>query len=175
MKSATWLGWAPAMAISAFMLALVSPAVAQDLKSDRATLVGLTGVGVVVENVDPTAEKDGLARSTLQNDVELKLRQAGIRVLSENELISAPGFPTLYLQVTAIRHEMGLYAYCIKLEVQQVVRLLRDPSITSAATTWEARGEIGVVGKQNLSTVREYVRDQVDQFINAYLAANPKR
>jgi hypothetical protein len=175
MKSATWLGWRFTMAIVVFILALVTPAGAQDTILGRATLAGLTGVHVHVERMNPDAEKEGLSHSTLQTDVELRLRQAGIRVLSEEEAVAAPGLPWLYLQVTTLRKERGLYAYFIKVWVRQLVRLFRDPDIGSVATTWETPGVIGVIGSKNLSTVREDVRDEIDQFINAYLAANPKR
>ncbi len=175
MKFATWLGWTPVMVISAFILALVSPAAAQDTKSERATLAGLTGVYVLVEAMTPDAERDGLARSTLQTDVELKLRQAGIRVLSENEFTEVPRSPMLYLRVSTFRRsELSVSAFHIKLEVAQVVRLVRDPTITLPAATWEIN-RLGLVGSDKLSKVRENVRDAVDQFINAYLAANPKR
>ena len=43
------------------------------------------------------------------------------------------------------------------------------------APTWSAAGVIGTVGYQKLGSLREDVRDLTDQFINAYLAANPKR
>jgi hypothetical protein len=175
MKSATWLGWAPTMVISAVMLALLSPAAAADTAYERATLVGLTGVGVFVERMDPTAEKGGLAQSTLQTDVELKLRQAGIRVLGENEYPLAPGSPRLYLRVSTFRLELPLYAFDITLGLYQAVRLLRDPSIVIGAATWETNGRIGTVGENKLSTLRERARDEVDKFINAYLAANPQK
>jgi len=40
---------------------------------------------------------------------------------------------------------------------------------------WSAPGKIGTVGIRKLFQLRERVRDIVDQFLNAYLAANPKR
>ncbi len=174
MKSATRFGWTPAMAISALIMALVSPAVAQDTENTRATLAGLTGVEVLVEGMGTDAEKDGLAKSTLQTDVELKLRQAGICVLGENERFAVPGSPLLYLRVSTLLGE-GLYVFDIILELNQMVRLVRNPSITLLTRTWAATGKFGLVGKNKLSTKREDVRDQVDQFINAYLAANPKK
>jgi len=178
MERAMWVGWTPAMIISAFIMALVSPAVAQDTEGERATLAGLTGVYVLVEGMKPDAEKDGLARSTLQTDVELKLRQEKIRVLTSGERLAAPGMPYLYLRVGTfknIKSDMGLYAFVINLELIQEVRLTRNPAITSLGATWQARGFVGTVGAENLHIVRDDVRDQVDQFLNAYLAANPKR
>lgn len=176
MKSATWLGWTPAMAISGFIMALVSPAVALDTKSERATLAGLTGVEVVVEDMDPDAEREGLAKTTLRTDVELKLRQAGIRILTVTERLAAPGMPYLYLRVATLRDEAvgGLYAINIALEVNQEVRLTRNPTTTAYAPTWGA-GAVGLYSARKLPTARDVVRDFADQFINAYLAANPKR
>jgi hypothetical protein len=163
-----------AMAL-AFLLVSVSPALS-DSPLERATLAGLTGVGVRVEPMDPDAEKDGLTTSTLQTDVELKLRQAGIRVLTATEMFGVPGYPYLYLRVaTGKVDELGVLAYEIELHLIQEVRLPRNPAITSWAATWRATGKIGTIGSRQLPSVREYVRDIVDQFINAYLAANPKR
>ncbi len=159
------------------MMAPVSLILA-DSELERATLVGLKGVEVVVEEVDPEAERDGLVKSTLQTEVELKLRQAGILVLSRTQAGSTPGNPWLYLRVSAVKGSgtlQRLYVFSVSLELNQIVRLDRNPSVITFARTWSARGFIGTVGAANLSSVRESVRDRVDEFINAYLAANPKR
>jgi hypothetical protein len=164
----------PSVMILAFMLCHVSPAY-PELPGERATLAGLTGVEVVVETMKPDAEREGLAGSTIQTDVELKLRQAGIRVLTSSDGFLAPGNPYLYLNVNTSRTRTGIYAYCIELQVKQGVKLTRNPAIISSSPTWQARGYVGTVGASNLHTVRDDVRDMVDQFVNAYLAANPKR
>jgi hypothetical protein len=62
-----------------------------DTEGERATLRGLDGVQVVVEDLQPDVERNGLTRQQLQTDVELRLRKAGIRVLTEQELDRAPG------------------------------------------------------------------------------------
>jgi len=164
----------PSVMALAFMLVHVSPALS-DSPRERATLAGLTGVGVVVEAMDPDAEKDGLTTSTLRTEVELKLRQAGIRVLTEAERAVAPGSPFLYLRVATMKSDgVGVYIYNITLELVQEVRLTRNPAITMLATTWRVGGFLGIIQHRNLSQVRESVRDVMDQFLNAYLAANPK-
>jgi hypothetical protein len=164
----------PSVMALAFMLVHVSPALS-DWPHERASLAGLTGVTVVVEGMRPDAEREGLRQSTLQTDVELKLRQAGIRVLTEAERILTPGIPRLYLNVnTMLRDEIGAFAFSINLRLMQKVRLDRNPIIVSEGTTWST-GSVGTVGVRELATVRESIRDQVDEFINAYLAANPKR
>jgi hypothetical protein len=121
---------------------------------------------VVVENLKPDVERDGLNASTLQTDVELKLRQAGIRVEETTAY--------LYVRVTTLKRE-AMYAYSMTANLSQHVVLVRDPAISANAVTWNALGGIGMVGSARLSVIRDYVRDVVDEFVNAYLAANPKR
>jgi hypothetical protein len=84
-----------------WLLLAITPLAAGDSDEERQTLVGLKGVRVVVENINPNAEKDGLSLVLLQTDVELKLRQAGIPVLTGEETFRAPGSPFLYLVVSA--------------------------------------------------------------------------
>lgn len=42
------------------------------------------------------------------------------------------------------------------------------------ASTWDV-GVFGDVGKFNVRSLRDNVKDKVDEFINAYPAANPKK
>ncbi len=151
---------------------------ASDDELARATLKGLRGVHVIVENIDSEAERAGLAQATLRTDVELKLRQAGIAVLSRTEAFATPGKPVLYLDVHARAPRgaaSGSYAYSIHLELQQLVVLERNAAMILLAPTWSTPGGVGIVASAQLSTVvRENVRDEVDRFINAWLSVNPK-
>ena len=155
-------------------MALVSSALAQDPTAAE-TLRGLTGVDVVVEDpqAGPEAERAGLTRSTLQSDIESQLREAGIRVLSDDEWQAAPDRPWLFVRVQTMRPAAGVYGYIISVDVMQRVRLARDPNIDAVAMTWTT-GEIGSVGGDNVSRIRDSVQAQVDLFINAYWAVNPK-
>ena len=58
---------------------------------DRKSLRGLKGIAVVVEALQPEAERDGLTKSQIKTDIELKLRQAGIHVLTTEESFKTPG------------------------------------------------------------------------------------
>jgi hypothetical protein len=157
------------------MLELALPSLAHTDEGVNKTLMGLIGVHVTVEMMRPDAERDGLLRSTLQTDVELRLRQAGIKVLSREERSIDIGFPILYLNVNTLKTGDGFYAYAISLRLRQAARLIRNSEIIALVDTWNATGVIAVVGKTKLSDVREDVKDKVDEFLNAYLAANPKR
>jgi hypothetical protein len=176
MDGVIWSWWKSSMVALTLILATVYHVLAQDTQFNRATLAGLTGLDVIVDDMNPNAERDGLAKSALQTDVELRLRHAGIRVLTENESIAAPGSPYLHLRVMAAKNDLRMYGYSIELELKQLVRLDRDPSMRSVATTWGALVGVGIVPAGDLShVVRERVRDAVDGFINDFLAANPKR
>ena len=146
---------------------LAVPAWGQDSPAQRATLKGVTIIEVVVEEVDPVAERDGFTRSQLRTDVELRLRQAGITV-----------GPTLtghlYVNVDTVKSDNGqTYAYNILVQYMQPVVLARDPKASIFATTWETGG-VHMVAANRLREVRRSVANYVDHFINAYLEQNPK-
>jgi len=153
----------------------VSPLVGQeDDEASRATLVGLPGVDVVVEQIADDAQGDGLDTLQVRTDVEVKLRQAGIRVLSKEEWLSTAGRPYLYVNIQTVKNKQSVYAFSARVELRQSVTLVRQPSLRQLLTTWSTPGYIGTAGSQKLATLRDDVRDLTDQFINAYLAANPK-
>ena len=140
---------------------------------DRAkeTLRDLSGVTVVIEPMTPQAEQDGLTQRQLQTDVERQLHAAGIRVFTKEEWQTTPGSPYLYVNVAALKKQYGLYAYAIEVCLNQLVTLIRNQHIQEFAETWETR-EVGTVGEDQLSTVRESVASHVDEFIRDYFSVN---
>lgn len=168
-----------AAVVAAIVVALcVRTAGAQiDSQHSRPSLRGLKGVHVLVlvivgdENSD--AEHAGLTRRQLQTQVELRLRKARIPVLSEEELLRSPGAPYLCVKVDARKVSEGLYAVFVRVTLTQQVLLLRDPKVRVPASTWGSTGVIGGVGESRLREIRDAVADEVDEFINAYLAVNP--
>lgn len=143
----------------------------------RDALKGLQGVRVLVEKLTPEVEKYGLTSQQLQTDVELRLRQNGIRVLSGQEQFSTPGMPYLYVNVgITMRDDIPLAVFVISVELNQNVFLARDTTKLCIASTWDTKGVVGSVGLDKIeTTIREDVIDNVDQFINDYLAVNPKK
>lgn len=139
----------------------------------RETLIGLSGVVVVIETLKPDAEADGLSVTELQTDVELRLTQGGIRVLPRQEWRETPGRPWLYVSVSTIKHS-GSYFFSVDVQLKQDVSLPRQPSITTSSATWEL-GSIGFVNPEILpAKIRESVGAYVDSFISDYSAANSK-
>jgi hypothetical protein len=136
----------------------------------RDTLKGLHGVNVLVEELQPEAEKYGLTKEAIQTDTELRLRQYGIKVLSPEE----PLISWLYINVTTVVDEpLGIAAVAVQVQFRQQVLLYRNLKTRVIATTWR-KDMVVRVGATKLKDVRESVKDLVDKFINDYLAVNPK-
>ena len=148
---------------------------ALDNEVTRSTLRGIKGVYVIVDSLTPEIEKSGLIVDLLKTDVELKLRLAGIKVLSNEEFHAGPAGIIPILGVTpTIMKSTTIYIYNIGIMLNQGVILLRQQEDlkVSIAITW-SHGLTGFTS--NLHSIRDRVKDLVDIFINAYLSVNPKK
>jgi hypothetical protein len=149
-----------------------------DSKATRESLRGLTGVEVLAENISQDLTSGGLTTSQIQTDVELRLRKAGIRVLTEEQASDTLGNPYLYIRVIGMQDRtvagrvLG-HSIFIGVSLKQKVWLVRDPDLrVFYGETWDVATLLSIP-PSNLRSVREEVADLVDQFINAYLAVNP--
>jgi hypothetical protein len=103
---------------------------------DDSSLGGVKAFKVIVEGIQKNIP--GLTPDDLQTDVELRCRQAGVKL--ENS-------PGVYLYIDVALQELfyangrseGVYAVSIGVEFRQPVLLERDPAIHVIATTWSAR------------------------------------
>jgi len=138
-------------------------------------LAGLQGMYVVVEDFDLDAKEAGLTEEKIRADVELKLRLAGIKVLSVEEGLATKSKAFLYVDVTTVKEKLHQeYAGSVEVSLRERVYLARDPETITLAATWDKIG-IGL-GSSDIAKrkIRESIKDLVDEFINDYLAANPK-
>jgi hypothetical protein len=143
-------------------------------ENQRRSLVGLREVAVVVEALQDESVRDGLSTQDIRTYVELRLRQSGI---------SIPTVPTgiggawLYINVNVQkRTDIALYAVNVHVSLNQDVILLRDPMTTVfGIPTWWREGVFTTGSSLLREGTRRSVRDLVDEFLNDYLAANPKR
>jgi len=118
---------------------------------------------VLFEGLPEDAGKLGVHKDTLQTDVELRIRQNGIKVTDNLKDTQA----IIYVNVSVVDN-----AAAIEVSIEQPARLLRNNSIFSLATTWNTGGLI--VKVRGEKDVREYLLDLVDKFINAWLSVNPR-
>jgi hypothetical protein len=140
---------------------------ADDTPEERATLRGIKAVRLVVWDLHPDAEADGLTAGQLRSDVEGRLRKAGIAMSQ-----SAKTF--LNVTVNTSGRENGWYFCVIEVNIAQRVALVRDRKTIIVVATWRI-GNFGGVSAPELSRyVRGTVADQVEMFIRAYREQNPK-
>ena len=156
------------------ILCSTSPAFADDDVSSRESLKGLPGVFVIVQDLEPAIEQAGLTKADIQMDVELRLRLAGIPVLSRAEWITTPGGPYLYVNTNVFNSNNTVWPFSVEISSMQRVILERGSANIFFAPTWSVT-TVGSVGSNKLTQVKDVVKEYVDQFINAYLAVNPKK
>ena len=163
--------WVVLMVIVSSSLIFASHIFAKDTQEEEPSLQGLHGVLVSTQILAPDFDRDVLPSSQIQTDVESQLGAAGITVLTKEQWQTTPGNPLLGIAVSACEHE-GLYAVCIDVVLAQLVRLDRNLDISMWAETWST-GVVGIAVEESLApTVCNWMREMIDKFINAYLAAN---
>ena len=146
-------------------------------KYERKSLVGIEGIWVYVEDLNPDAKAAGLRKDLFQTDIELKLRLAGIKVLSKEEYLTTSGRPYLFLSIHVLTSNDNppFYAVATGLNLRQGVFLTRDLKIESVdAITWLEAGVLLLSRRYLESDIRKQIKQMTDIFINDYLAANPK-
>jgi hypothetical protein len=170
--------------LSIFVLVLVlagwtSEVLALDDETTRFSLTGLRGIAVVVKDINPDAERDGLKRDQIKTDVELRLRETGIKVPTESERLAIPDFPLLTINVDVEKSkDLELYNYNIEVELyKQVISNPHDETRFAEydqIKTWSSGLTTSIPSNGLKSSVQKDVVYLVDKFISAYLAANPK-
>jgi len=132
------------------------------------TLARLGTLAVIVEELPPGARLVNLSTNAIQTDAELKLRLAGIHVVSGLEARSLPGDPYIWIQVTIT--DDGSAAN-VNVMLRQGTKLERNGESAFGAGTWDSTILIARPSQQG---IRDTVKDILDQFLNAWLSVNPK-
>ena len=158
--------------LAGWCLSLPGAAAANDSQAERVTLTGLTPISVVVEDLAPIAERNGLTGATFQADVERRLRQAGITMTPDADAY-------LYVRLTVADPGTSTptpLPYVVEVTIMQEVTLprgLRARTPLQCPTWWVSR--LGLVSPDGLRrVVSDRVGELVDQFVRAYQSVNPK-
>lgn len=148
--------------IGALYLFFAGAAYAEDSEASRRTLKGLTGVYVIVEEFQPNLLKYekyttqfGPNKESCRQEVERKLKEAGMRAFSAQEWQKTPGRPVLYVNVNTHETEKYWFSYDIKLELRQRVVLEAHPEIKVLADTWS----LNVTGMTNIGNLKQIRQD----------------
>lgn len=131
---------------------------------ERVSLIGITSLQVVVEDLNPLVVSDGLDRERIREKVSLRLEQAGIIVEEQAE-------HALYIHLDAVKNDLGLYSYSTSFQLLQMVLLFRDPGIVTWGTTWSSHNT-GAVAPDQIHQLELEVQRGVQMFLEDYRAAN---
>ena len=138
-------------------------------------LVGVKGVHVMVSPLQEDVQLAGLTREQLKTDVESKIRQAGIKVYTQEEWLASEDQTRLYVNVSTTSRG-NFFGYSTGLKFSQNVYLARKPNrMCPGAITWFTNSVRTCDSSQFAKIARDKFKDYTDKFINDYLTANPKK
>lgn len=139
---------------------------------DDLVMVGVRGAGAAVTLNDAAAKN--LDAKVLKTNLEMRMRQAGL-------IVAADGFQTRFVELTVqglpVEQLSGALMYSVTLSLMETVRFpafdrFADQKAT-LAPIW-TKAQIGILGSDNIQELDKEVATKMDEFINAYLKANPK-
>lgn len=145
-------------------LGLASPAALGQDEAERENLTDIREVNVIVERLADDVEAAGLRRDMVADAIEQRLEQRGVPL--GNSRLAAD----LYVNVATVQGSTGLYAYCVRVAVQQLVTI-EGNQLRTFADTWDL-ASVGTVGRGNLPDVQTVVLQIVDVFGDDYLEVN---
>jgi hypothetical protein len=163
------------VAVFAFLAVPVLTAYAFDAEASRETLKGLAGFYVLIEELNPNiakyanVQKNQITTQTLKIQVENRLRAAGIRILSWDEMMKTPERPILYISVNTHEYEKFWYAYNILVEVRQLVSLASQPGKAISGSTWS----LNMTGVMNIGQLRT-LYDNLGLLLTGFVEAHKK-
>ncbi len=171
LRSLAWLAAVGGVLTVATTGAAQPPEVKPVVKS---ALVGLPGVYVHLTEIAPAGASADVSPKFLRQTIEDRLKEAGIRVLSREELASTPGTPILEVQFCLLRHEtLALYQYSIETVLWEKVALERNRDLVVQAVTWRSGVKFGnALGELLSGRIQDVFDYQIGRFVHDYDAAN---
>lgn len=144
-----------------------------DDQTARDTLRGISAITVSVTYWGRTdSEPPGLSKDQVKNNVELRLREAGIRVVDPKEAVRLKHVSAELLVLINCMDYQSIYACYLETQLVQAVHVEKNDQFT-VTPTWSVK-RFALLGTDRIRVIHEYARDMVDQFLNAYLAVNPR-
>jgi hypothetical protein len=133
-------------------------------------LRGISSVWVLIEGLGSEEANIGLADDAVRTDVELRLRSAGLRVISreESKKIAVKNNTFLYVNVAVTS---GGLAATVLAQFAQAAYVLRNSLPIGTAFTWT---DVSTLSRPSLDSVRREINDLVDTFLRAWLKQNPR-
>ncbi|MBT8446775.1 MAG: hypothetical protein HKO62_06200 [Gammaproteobacteria bacterium] len=153
-----------------------TPAVAgEDYWSDadfnHMTLNGIDAFAVAVDEVTPFLERHGVTTATLRTQVETRLRENGVSVVSMEQLKRQPDAAVLHVKLRTNRDRMWFYFYGLSLNVKQKIPLNNAAGGFVAQTIWTA-GRTGTFRPSEARYLNDYLNELLADFTTEYRGQN---
>ncbi len=145
-------------------LCLLSVYPAWGASADAPTLSGIEGFRVEIGAISKTA-------------LELGIDESRLRVLTRERLrrdnLSVGDFPAaLIISLRTVEHPTAVLAYCLEVEVRQVVHLTRTSQIHLLAPTW-VNGALTMVTRASfVRSVEGALAGALDELVRDYRLVN---
>jgi hypothetical protein len=159
--------WTKLARLLVLTLSLPNPHAWAQGGDERENLADIREVNVIVEELTDDAEDAGLRRDTLSDAIEARLEERGI------PLGNSGSAADLYINVATDRGSTGLYAYYVRVSVQQLATI-EGNQLRAFVDTWDL-ASVGTVGRGNLPEIQGVVLQIVDVFSDDYLEMNDPR
>jgi len=154
----------------------------QVIQSDKPrvnpALAGIEQLYVFTVQPDAEPNKDGLVWEELDGKVELKLKEAGIKIAQIAYLgarvVMDHNIPQLRVYIDMLKpSDSQQYVLHIRTSLVSSVSLVKQPGRYIKADIWKAESAMQATSVQNMpAKVTEVVLEQVEVFIQAYHTAN---
>ncbi|MBN2182662.1 MAG: hypothetical protein JW715_12180 [Sedimentisphaerales bacterium] len=144
---------------------------AKILQEFRRRLEDSNGVSVYIDVIAKEKTEEQSITEELQKDIEEKLKESKIKLLTKDQLEYAPGRPRLALYLVIFKEPSlkDVYIYSFRL-VHFEAAILERNDIYAEGVCWDS----GLyVGREKIASIRKNIKTHVSRYINDYLAANP--
>jgi hypothetical protein len=107
------------------------------LSEKQWSLAGIEAVSVFVQGLTEETQKAGLRSERIRTELEKRLKELSIRVVSQEEAASLTGSPIVYVNISTFKRERAPeYVYRAEVGLLQQVTLVRDRQIRIMSITW---------------------------------------
>ena len=146
-------------------------------------LAGIEELYVVIVPPDTEPNKEGLLWKELQAKVKHKLKEVGVKIAHATQersfdipILRSFDIPELRVYIDMLKlADLQQYVFRIQTSLSRAVYLTKERRLLFKADVWKAEPIIQAVSVKNMPVkVTGVVLEQVEAFIHAYLAANPK-
>lgn len=164
----------PLLFFALYLFVIPGMATAQnEIERERSSLQGINELGFTV-NLEVTAtlnEQGEIEVTSLQDAVRRRLEDAGIPLVSDDEVKSSANIPFLYVHVNTMDAGRGLVPFSISIRFYQPVKLSLNRDQQTSASTWET-GTVGIVSYDRMNVIQESVENLLGDFIRDYQRVN---